>query len=67
MKTKYEKIGITFADKNWIPYKNRWGHWVWQDPADKSPHDMSWPGIKPPTKDAVPVWHKDGWYWKIDE
>ena len=29
---------------DWIPYKNRWNHYVFTD--KNFPKDMSWPGLK---------------------
>ena len=59
-----EKIVDMQNTEGWTPYQNRWGHWVWKMPDDKSRLDMTWPGLKPPSKTAVPVWVNDGWYWQ---
>jgi len=47
--------------KDWVPYRNRWGHWVWSGPGLRI--DRNWPGIKPPNKDVVPEFVDGQWVW----
>ncbi len=48
-----------------IPYKNKWGHFVWRTEGDLI--DLAWPGFK------APKWAKDLicfdniWYWAAEE
>jgi len=56
-----ERISTTNPQDH-IPYRNRWGHWVWRR-AD-IPEDKNWPGLKPPSSTCVPEWKEDGWYWE---
>jgi hypothetical protein len=70
-----ERIDIDDAiSKGRVPYRNRWGHWVWRKPDIRDilsmgmpivyAHENTWPGMKPPTKTCTPVLEEDGWYWR---
>jgi hypothetical protein len=57
------ELGKNFPEDLGIPYKNRWGHWVWR--REDIPPDPSWPGIRPPTKTARPVLINGKWHWDV--
>jgi hypothetical protein len=62
MKTeKFRKLIDTTNPTNWIPYQNRWGHWVWR--REDIYEDRGWPGKKPPNDKVIPKVLNGKWYW----
>ena len=61
---KYKKIraDLSFLKGGEIPYKNRWGTWVWRDSI--IPEDRNWPGLKPPNDSCIPILYNGIWHWK---
>jgi hypothetical protein len=55
--------GFTLNDL--IPYKNRWGKYVWRQPDIDE--DKNWPGIKPPKNCIGVECIENIWYWKYKE
>ena len=49
---------------DWIPYKNRWNHYVFTD--KNFPKDMSWPGFKN-AKGLHPEKKNGEWVWVADK
>jgi hypothetical protein len=53
--------GLNLPEDFTIPYKNRWGHWVWRPVYINEDHN--WPGLKPPSPTVVPIFKEGVWYW----
>lgn len=51
--------------KDFIPYKNRWGYYVWRKPDILE--DRNWPGAKPPKNCIGVECIENIWYWKYKE
>ena len=52
---------VIFVHDGWVPYRNRWGNWVFR-PVDMA-ENRYWPGFKK-SKTFEPVRGKDGvWRW----
>jgi hypothetical protein len=59
---KIKSRDVKTIPKTYIPYKNRWGHFVWTDNELEKP--MNWPGIKPPDwANGVKYVEEKGWCW----
>jgi hypothetical protein len=66
MNPKPEPINLFFSGNpaDMIPYKNRWGQWVFREKTQAA--DMSWPGFKN-SKGWHPVLKNEKWEWEEDE
>lgn len=62
MTKKIKSPTVQTIPKTNIPYRNKWGHFVWTD--NKSEKPLDWPGIKAPdwVKGAEYIEGK-GWCW----
>ena len=62
MNKKPKPIKLYTPAKDVVPYKNRWGHWVFRLKSDRS--DMNWPGLK--ADGYHPVLRDGKWEWEED-
>ncbi len=52
----------------WVPYKNRWGNWIWRKNSSpwikiNIPKDSSHPGVTPPNDYSEPKVIDGKWCW----
>ncbi len=61
MKKIIKADGVQSLSEDWIPYKNKWGHWVWTPPHLEP--DMNWPGSKAPPWVKSVIYDNGKWMW----
>lgn len=62
MKKRIRARGVQSIDKNWIPYTNYYGSWVWA--PNENAMLEHWPGSKAPDWVTRVIYEEGtGWMW----
>ena len=64
-KIKDQPSSGPWKDKVLVPYKNKWGHYVWKPEGESI--DMTWPGFKGPKWAQDLILFNGIWYWASEE